>query len=312
MSKIQPRRLQPLPQPGQPYSIPNESLEEEYDPEMAARAIKTEKALDDHNEIVDMLERDRQQIDGEAGSATRQIKAKVRKERRMSQNSRNEVWDGQEQDVLFKSAMDLLDPAAMAARGRGGIVQNTEHTVAEKAAAREARERKVKVEAHQSIKEAEAIPHLSNEEVEVLKYKRMMILDAVMVAIYFGFGLTAFVLRMFGDDCADWVPLFLLIFGLTCLLQVPYRLMVLWPNLACGAVEFPAPKNGCGTCIGYLFTFIRVIEIGSYGGAVVMNLVEEVCNEDAETFIYVLMITWPLLVAFWFVTTYLIDSRTGF
>ena len=139
-------------------------------------------------------------------------------------------------------------------------------------------------------------------------------LDTFMVAIYLGFGFPSLVLGCIGDECSNWMALFLVVFGVTCLVQVPYRLMVLWPNLACGmtGTEFPPPKNGCGKCLSYMFVLIRLGEVVAWGAAVIDVLIENVCNEEAEDFAYAIMIAWPILACAWFTGMYLIESRTGF
>ena len=81
-----------------------------------------------------------------------------------------QVWDGAETDPEYRSAMDLLNPAAMvttpqsplvagspcaaqAARGRGAIVSSTEHTVAERAVMKKTRDRKAKIEQRDAEKQ---------------------------------------------------------------------------------------------------------------------------------------------------------------
>ena len=161
------------------------------------------------------------------------------------------------------------------------------------------------------VTQAETAPKQMDEDIQQLKYKRMMALDTVMVAIYLGFGVPSLVLGIMGDDCSKWMAVFLVVFGVTCLVQVPYRLMVLWPSLACGSKRFPPPK-GCGKCMSYMMLLIRLGEVGAWGVIVILVLIEDICNEEAEDFAYVIMIAWPVLVCVWFAGMYLIESRIGF
>merc|ERR1711907_157025 len=241
---------------------------------------------------------------GQSNQAAPARGAKPEQAYKVANNQRNESWSGEERDPQFR-AMDLMGSKAMAARGRGALMDEEEEVGSSKWQAAKKAARKKELKEQKERRESQKETADTWEQREIVKLKRKNILDHVMAIVYFCFAVATVVVSLTqrGKNCNSVLNLLMLILGGTMLLQVVFRVLAMYPHLACEAEEFPDTR-----IMMLVWIASRVCEVGLWGAVTLLPLLEAVCNDHMVAMSTALGIACPALYSSLYLITHAIQS----